>query len=236
MKKYLSQWICVFMLVLFGSLAGCASKGGDMAGAGAAAPEVAAYAPLQDKASGRLLVWTASFTLEVADLAKAKVQLSERMLALGGYVEETSDYGEYSQNLVFRVPKDAFETALGNIEQSGKVLSRQVKGEDVTEQYVDVETRLNNNRVLRDRLRQLLGKASSVQDILQIESELNRIQSEIDSMEARMRILKDQIQMSKVTVELRQQAAEKPRTIYGPLGYLYKGAEWFVTKLFIIRE
>ena len=85
-------------------------------------------------------------------------------------------------------------------------------------------------------VKQLLGKASSVQDILQIESELNRIQSEIDSMEARMRILKDQIQMSTITVELRQQAEEKPRTIYGPLGYLYKGAEWFVTKLFVIRE
>lgn len=236
MKKYLSQWICMVMLVLFGTLAGCSSKGGDMAGEGAAAAEVATSAPLQGKSSGRLLVWTASFSLEVADLTKAKAQLSERMLALGGYVEETSDYGEYSQMLVFRVPKDAFETALGNIEQSGKVLSRHVKGEDVTEQYVDVETRLNNNRVLRDRLKELLGKASSVQDILQIESELNRIQSEIDSMEARMRILKDQIQMSKVTVELRQQAEEKPKTIYGPLGYLYKGAEWFVTKLFVIRE
>lgn len=236
MKSYLRQWAVLAMFLMLAGVAGCSSSGGGMAGEGAA-PAAAAYSsPMQGKASGRLLVWTANFSLEVADLAKAQAQLTERMLALGGYVEEKSDYGSSSQSLVYRVPKDAFATALGDVEQSGKVLSRHVKGEDVTEQYVDVETRLRNNIALRDRLKDLLGKARDIKDILQIESELNRIQSEIDSMEARMRILKDQIQMSTLRVELRQQEAEKPATIYGPLGYLYKGTEWFVTKLFIIRE
>ncbi len=236
MKNYLRQWAMLAVLFTLAGVAGCAYKGGEMASE-AAAPATAGYsAAEQGKASGRLLVWTANFSLEVADLNKSQAQLTERMLALGGYVEEKSDYGSYSQSLVYRVPKDAFASALGDVEQSGKVLSRHVKGEDVTEQYVDVETRLRNNIALRDRLRDLLGKAKDIKDILQIESELNRIQSEIDSMEARMRILKDQIQMSTLRVELRQQEAEKPATIYGPLGYLYKGTEWFVTKLFIIRE
>jgi len=236
MKRFMPQWIYLTLCLLLGSLAGCSSAGGHRLGAAAESAEASASAPLQGKSAGRLLVWTASFSLEVADMDKAKLQLSQRMLALGGYVEERSDSGDYGQSLVFRVPKDAFERALASVEQSGKMLSRHVKAEDVTEQYVDVETRLKNNRVLRDRLKELLGKAKNVQDILQIETELNRIQSEIDSMEARMRILSDQIQMSTVTVELRQQAAEKPPTIYGPLGYVYKGAEWFITKLFIIRE
>ncbi len=236
MKNYLRQWAVLALLFTLAGVTGCSSKGGEMASE-AAAPATAGYSSAeQGKASGRLLVWTANFSLEVADLNKAQAQLTERMLALGGYVEEKSDYGSYSQSLVYRVPKDAFASALGDVEQSGKVLSRHVKGEDVTEQYVDVETRLRNNIALRDRLRDLLGKAKDIKDILQIESELNRIQSEIDSMEARMRILKDQIQMSTLRVELRQQEAEKPATIYGPLGYLYKGTAWFVTKLFIIRE
>lgn len=134
------------------------------------------------------------------------------------------------------MPKDAFADALGDIERSGSVLSRHVKGEDVTEQYVDIETRLKNNLALRDRFRELLAKARDVKDVLAIESELNRVQSEIDSMEARMRVLKDQVQMSTIRVSLRQQEPPKPATIYGPLGYLYKGAEWFVVKLFVIRE
>jgi hypothetical protein len=237
MKRYLRQWKFWLLCMLLGSALGCASRGGEYMNEAAASADAAMPgSQLQGKAAGRLLVWTASFTLEVVDVEKAKAQLSERMLALGGYVEETSDYGYDNQSLVFRVPKDAFDAAMGRVEQSGKVLRRHVKGEDVTEQYVDVETRLNNNRALRDRLKDLLAKARDVKDILQIESELNRVQSEIDSMDARMRILKDQIQMSTLTVELRKQVPAKPATIYGPLGYLYKGAEWFVTKLFIIRE
>lgn len=232
MQNYLKQWAALALLFV---LAGCSSHGRDL-GVAAESATAAPSAPVQGKASGRLLVWTADFSLQVPDMSKARNQLSERMLALGGYVEEKSDYGEYSQSFVFRVPADAFEAALGSVEQSGKVLSRHVKGEDVTEQYVDVETRLQNNIALRDRLKELLGKARDIKDILQIENELNRIQSEIDSMQARMRILKDQIQMATVRVELRQQEAQKPATIYGPLGYLYKGTEWFVTKLFIIRE
>ncbi len=117
------------------------------------------------------------------------------------------------------------------------MLSRHVKGEDVTEQYVHVETRLKNNLALRDRFRDLLAKAEEVKDILLIEAELNRIQSEVELMEARMRVLEDHIQYRpSLRVTLHQQVPPKPATIYGPLGYLYKGAEWFVIKLFVIRE
>jgi hypothetical protein len=224
MNTTFSRWGAVALALCLGLLAGCAAKGGDAGGA-AAEPVSAGYAPTQGKTSGRLLVWTADFSVEVVDLAKSAEQLSARMIALGGYVEEKSDYGSRSQSFVYRVPKDAFNGALGDVERSGTVLSRHIKGEDVTEQYVDVETRLKNNLALRDRFRELLAKA-----------ELNRVQSEIDSMEARMRILKDQIQMSTIRVSLQQQEPPKPATIYGPLGYLYKGAEWFVVKLFVIRE
>lgn len=230
-----SRWGSVALALCLNLLAGCAYRGGDVASA-AAEPVSAGYSASQGQASGRLLVWTADFSVEVADLGKSAEQLSARMVALGGYVEEKSDDGSQRQSFVYRVPKDAFNEALGDVERSGSVLSRHVKGEDVTEQYVDVGTRLKNNLALRDRFRDLLAKARDVKDILLIEAELNRIQSEVDSMEARMRVLKDQIQMATLRVTLHQQVPPKPATIYGPLGYLYKGAEWFVIKLFVIRE
>ena len=224
MNTTFSRWGSVALALCLNLLAGCAYRGGDVAGA-AAEPVSAGYSASQGQASGRLLVWTADFSVEVADLGKSAEQLSARMVALGGYVEEKSDDGSQRQSFVYRVPKDAFNEALGDVERSGSVLSRHVKGEDVTEQYVDVETRLKNNLALRDRFRDLLAKAKDVKDILLIEAELNRIQSEVDSMEARMRVLKDQIQMATLRVTLHQQVPPKPATIYGPLGYLYKGAE-----------
>ncbi|MDD0842757.1 DUF4349 domain-containing protein [Pseudomonas sp. Gutcm_11s] len=235
MNPSFSRWGAVALGICLSLLLGCSSKGGAVGGE-AAEPVSAGYAPTQGKTSGRLLVWTADFSVEVADLGKASEQLTACMVALGGYVEEKSDYGRQSQSFVYRVPKGAFNDALGDVERSGTVQRRHVKGEDVTEQYVDVETRLKNDLALRDRFRDLLAKAKDVKDILLIETELNRIQSEIDSMEARMRVLKDQVQMSTIRVSLHQQEPPKPATIYGPLGYLYKGAEWFVVKLFVIRE
>jgi len=103
-----------------------------------------------------MLVWTAKMGIEVEDLNAAAAQLDSQMADLGGYVEERGDYGSQRRRFVFRVPSAAFETALNTLEQTGEVRSREVKGVDVTEQYVDLETRLANNRALRDRLRELL--------------------------------------------------------------------------------
>lgn len=235
MNTPITRWGVAALVLCLALLGGCAVKGGEMGGA-ATEPASAGYAPTQGKASGRMLVWTADLTVEVSDLGKAAEQLSARMIALGGYVQEKTDYDSRSQGFVYRVPKDVFEVAVGDVEHSGTVLRRNIKGEDVTEQYVDLDTRLKNNLALRDRFRDLLGKARDVKDILQIETELNRVQTEIDAMEARLRIIKDQIQMSTLRVSLVQQAPPKPPTIYGPLGYLYKGVEWVVVKLFVIRE
>jgi Domain of unknown function (DUF4349) len=112
----------------------------------------------------------------------------------------------------------------------GTVTYRRVESEDVTEQYIDVEARLKNKIVLRDRLKQLLDKATAVKDVLAIETELNRVQSDIDSMEGRMRSMKKQVTYATVTLSLER----KP--ILGPLGYVFKGLWWGVEKLFVIRE
>ncbi len=82
-------------------LAGCAYRGGDVASA-AAEPVSAGDPANQGQASGRLLVWTADFSVEVADLGKSAEQLSARMVALGGYVEEKSDDGSQRQSFVYR--------------------------------------------------------------------------------------------------------------------------------------
>lgn len=84
--------------------------------------------------------------------------------------------------------------------------------------------------MLRDRLTQLLEKAADVKDVLAIETELNRVQADIDSMEGRIKSLKGQVEYATVTLSLER----KP--ILGPLGYLFKGLWWGVEKLFVIRE
>jgi hypothetical protein len=178
----------------------------------------------------RMLIWKARLAMQVWNVSNAACRASTLAESQGGYVENKSDYGEESANLTLRVPAKTFMTALTGLETLGTVTYRTIEGEDVTEQYIDVEARLKNKVVLRDRLKQLLDKATDVKDILAIETELNRVQSDIDSMSGRIKLLQGQVNFATVTLSFQR----KP--ILGPLGYLFKGLWWGVEKLFVIRE
>lgn len=182
------------------------------------------------EASPRLLAWTAYLNLDVWNISNAVAQATALTTQAGGYVERNADHGAGSASLRLRVPAAAFTNAVGALETLGQVTSRNVQGEDVTEQYIDNEARLKNKRVLRDRLQQLLDKATEVKDILAIETELNRIQGDIESMEARARALQGQVDFAAIDLTLHRQK------ILGPLGYVLKGVFWTVGKLFVIRD
>jgi hypothetical protein len=178
----------------------------------------------------RMLIWRASLSLRVWNVSEAvgqAVALAERH---GGFVEENSDGGESSARLLLRIPTQSFKGALVGIEGLGEVIHRSVQGEDVTEQYIDVEARLKNKSALRDRLMQLLDKAVNVKDVLAIETELNRVQEDIDSMEGRIKWLRGQIDCSTITLDIER------RTVFGPLGYILKGLWWGVERLFVLRD
>ena len=107
---------------------------------------------------------------------------------------------------------------------------RRVAGEDVTERYIDIDARLKNKIELRDRLRQLLQKATDVKDVLAIETELNRVQSDIDAMDGKLTLLKNEVAYATIELDLRRER------ILGPLGYILKGLWWGIEKLFILRD
>ena len=106
---------------------------------------------------------------------------------------------------------------------------RYVASEDVTEKYIDTEARLKNAVALRDRLKALLNQAKDVKDVLEIEKELARVQGDIDSMEGRLKKLKEQVDYAVVDLTLNR------RKILGPLGYIVYGVAWVIQKLFVIQ-
>ncbi len=177
----------------------------------------------------RMLIWKASLSLKVRSISDAVSEATALTERQGGFVEQKSAQGDESASLTLRIPAKAFKTALSELETLGTVTYRDIEGEDVTEQYIDVEARLKNKIVLRDRFKELLAKATDVKDILAIETELSRVQADIDSMEGRIKSLKGQIEYATIRLSLDR----KP--ILGPLGYLFKGLWWGVEKLFVIR-
>ena len=82
-------------------------------------------------------------------------------------------------------------------------------GQDVTEEYVDVDARRRNLVRQEERLLTILDQAKTVEDILKVEGQLERVRGEIEALTGRLRYLDDQVELSTVDVELR----ERPRSV-----------------------
>jgi predicted nucleic acid-binding Zn-ribbon protein len=130
---------------------------------------------------------------------------------------------------VIRVPPDRLDTLKDAIAAFGRVQSRSVGIEDVTDRVIDIEARLGALRASRDRLRQLFDRATTTQDVIAVERELARVQAEIESLEARLAAFRGQVALSELSVSLRQ------RAVLGPLGLLAAGLGNGVRKLFVWR-
>ena len=183
----------------------------------------------------RMLVWKAHVIVETTNLSNAVAKAVALTARCRGYVESRSDDSNLGVSLRLRIPASSFPNAFKGMAELGTVISSRMANEDVTEEYVDIDARLKNKIVLRDRLRGLLDRATEVKDILAIETELNRVQGDIDSMEARIKSLKGTVDYATLDLSIRQEV-EKPKKILGPLGYLFKGVFWTIEKLFVIRD
>lgn len=171
--------------------------------------EVADYASSSSEGNGgistsstqeRKLIKTGSITIEVENLASTENSISAWCAEFGGYV--SASYSEESRaSFTVRIPAAEFDTAMAAVGDLGKVVSRNISSRDVSEQFYDLQTRLETRKLLRDKLQSYLSNAANMKDILQIESELNDTITEIESMEGRMRRLTNQIEYSTITVE-----------------------------------
>ncbi len=185
---------------LGGLLAAPAPGAGAPAAAGGA-PAAAAQGTQAAQREGTYLIYTATLTMAVYQVEGALAQVEAIGKDAGGYLAARQDH-----KITIRVPRARFEETLKKIEATGDVVHRDVQAEDVSDEFVDTEIRLKNARAMRDRLGELLLKAT-VKDALEIEKELHRITEEIERMEGRLKLLRDKIAFSTITVVFDARAA-----------------------------
>ena len=138
--------------------------------------------------------------LKVSDLSKAKSKTDALVKAHGGYYESeslnNSDY-EASYTLKVRIPGSNFEKFIAGIEsEEGEIMYKTIDARDVTDQFIDLETRLNTKKNYLARYNELLKKAQAVKDILEIEEKVRGLEEEIDSTIGRLKYLSDQVDYS----------------------------------------
>lgn len=161
-----------------------------------------APAPTQP-AIDRKIIRSGDMRYEVSDLETAHDQVLKQVATFNGHVEgdDRSDAGS-AVNLVLRVrvPADRFEAFIASLSGLGELLDQHISATDVTAQWVDVEARLAAKRKVEERFLAIVDQAKTVTEVLEVERELGNVRAEIESMEAQMRVLRDQVSMSTLTI------------------------------------
>ncbi len=140
----------------------------------------------------RKVIVTHNFALEVKNMAAVFQNIIGLAEAYGGYTSETSrtrnDDGSFLGSIVMRVPPGSAGSLMGKIRGFGAVTSESSNGEDITDEYVDLDARLKNMHASEVRLQGLLARQTTkLSDVLAVERELTRVRGEIESWEARKR-------------------------------------------------
>lgn len=145
-------------------------------------------------------------SIKAKNIAESKKSIDELVKKLNAYYEREdlqNDEQQISYNLKVRIPADNFEKLISMLENGkDEIKNKSIQARDVTEEYVDIVTRLNNKREYLNRYKQLLSKASTIKDILAIEENIRTIQEEIESKEGRLKYLNDQIAFSSLDISL----------------------------------
>jgi hypothetical protein len=168
----------------------------------------------QSDVAERLIIRTANLEIVVEDTEDAVSRISRMADNLGGWVVETSfrDYnGGKSGRMTIRVPAESYERALDQI----KGLATEVEFEgsnsqDVTEEYVDLSARLANLEATADRVRAFLDEARNVEEALNVNRELSRLEGEIESLKGRIQYLTQSAAFSTITISITPSALALP--------------------------
>jgi hypothetical protein len=152
--------------------------------------------------SAAMLVYTASFGMAVYQVTPAMDAVEHVATDVGGYLSARQD-----NTIAIRVPRERFDEVVARIEAIGDVTHRDIRAEDVTDQFVDLDGRLKNALAIRARFTELLERAS-VQEALAIEKELGRISEEIERLQGKLKLLRSRIAFSTVSVTFAPLAAQ----------------------------
>ncbi len=149
--------------------------------------------------AARVLIYTADLDVVVNDVTASIDRAIVLATSLGGYLSARDD-----TTVTVRVPVEHFRELMDQLEHLGDVQHRNVRAEDVSEQFHDLEVQLASLHAVRRRLEEFLARATSVADAMAVEQQLRRVGAEIDAIEGRMRFLANQASLSTITLRVIQ--------------------------------
>ena len=158
------------------------------------------------------IIKTGNIYSRTNDYGKFVDEITSKIESLGGYIENnnTQVYQVYENdklmhgNLKIRIPKEKFDETVRYIEGTSEVRSKNISEADATKEYYEKDNKVKNLEAQEQKLRELFEKAATVEEMLQIENELGRIRTEIDSLNISIEDIDDRVSMSTISLEVEE--------------------------------
>ncbi len=152
----------------------------------------------------------------------------------GGFVSDSQSYSDTEGDLTsgyitLRVPSNKFNSALSKIKEMGTLKSSSTSGQDITQEYTDLESRLRNYEAQEEVLLELMKKSTKVSDSIEVQRELSNVQGEIEVIKGRMNYLDDMVSFSTINVNFHEPDPVKTAAGWGFVEALKRGLRGAVT-------
>ncbi|MEQ1644401.1 MAG: DUF4349 domain-containing protein [Pyrinomonadaceae bacterium] len=174
----------------------------------------ARYASIDTAPTDRKIVRNAEIGLESETPEDAQRRITAIAERNGGFVADSQQSSSNVQSnkrdtvsMSIRIPSEKFAATLDEIRQeSGQIIFESIKGDDVTEEFIDVEARLKAKKALEQQFVEIMKRAGNVEDALNVQSQLADVRGEIEKIEGRKRFLENQTSLSTIKIKLQTPA------------------------------
>jgi len=167
-----------------------------------------------------MLIFTASMGLRVKDYEKAEAEVRRLTEKYGGFISGSEiTKGEYWTHgtMTVRVPADRLQKLIDEVGALGKLISKELQTQEVTEEFVDLQARLRNDQREEEQLLRLLAKAGKVTDLLQVEKVLAEVRGRIERTTGRLRYLENRVALATLTIVIEEESgATAPIATWSP--------------------
>jgi hypothetical protein len=174
--------------------------------------------------SPRLIIQNADLSIVVKDVDARLKAIQDMAKNLGGFIVSVNVYQTYTNagdqvpqaQIVIRVPQEKLEDALTQIKKDTVDVQNETRsGNDVTDQYVDLQSRLKAKQVAEEQLISIMKDAHKTEDVLAVYSQLQQIESDIEVLKGQIKYYEQSAALSAITVNIIAEATVKPIEVGG---------------------
>ncbi|MTI66724.1 MAG: DUF4349 domain-containing protein [Firmicutes bacterium] len=196
----------------------------------------------------RKIIREAYLQIEIKSYDNTLEKINNYITKANGYVENVRsgydiDYRTKDSedklkkaNLTLRVPEEKFDDTIKYLDNLGKINTKRVTRNDISNQYFDTKNTIKNLKIQEERLREILKKADKIEDILQIENELRRIRKEIDRYTGTIKNWDRLVSMSTINIELTEVKYLNNEIKSLDKGIWFKAKEGFISTVNLITK